>query len=100
MMLIVIPPKCVNLLLRIRQRCEPMHVQTFFAEASVERFDDGVVRGLASPAEVENDAIGIRPEVHRRTDEFRTVVAVDPLRQAASKRRRSRVATTSRPLRP
>ena len=50
MILIVVPPKHVDLLLRVLERREPMHVQTFLPEPPVERFDGGVVRGLAAPA--------------------------------------------------
>ena len=38
--------------------------------------------GLPPPAEVENHAIGIRPQIHRGTDELRAVVTVNALRQA------------------
>ena len=83
MMLIVVPPKCVDLLLRILDRREPMHVQTLFAESSVEGFDGRVVRRLAATTEVDDDAVGVHPQVHRRADELGAVIAVDPLRQAA-----------------
>jgi hypothetical protein len=39
-------------------------------------------RWLASPAEVENHAIRVRPEIHHRTDELRAVVVVDALWQS------------------
>ena len=45
MMLIVVPPKCVDLLLRVVERGEPVHVQTLFAEPAVEGFDRRVVYG-------------------------------------------------------
>ena len=84
-MLIVVPPKRIDLLLRVVDRCEPMYVQAFFTEPPVERFDGGIVGRLAPATEVENDAVGIRPEIHRGTDELRTVVTVDALGQAALK---------------
>ena len=83
MILIVVPPKRLDLLLRVLERREPMHVQTFLPEPSVERFDGGVVRGLAAPTEVQDDAVGVGPAVHRRADELGPVVAVDPLGQPA-----------------
>src|SRR5229473_2829661 len=46
MMLIVVPPERVDLLLGVVDRCEPVHVQAFFAEPSVERFDRRVVSRL------------------------------------------------------
>ena len=98
MMLIVVPPKRINLLLRVVDRREPMHVQTFFAESSVERLDRRVVRRLAPTTEIENDAVGICPEIHCGADELRAVVAVDPLRQPAfeaqSLERGHNIATT------
>ena len=83
MMLIVVPPKRIDLLLRVLERREPVHVQTFFAEPSIKRFDGGVVGRLATAAEVEDHAVGVRPQVHRGTHELGAVVAVDPLRQSA-----------------
>src|SRR5215207_8782887 len=83
MMLIVVPPKRIDLLLRVLHRCKPVHVQTLFPEAPVERLDRRVVRRLAAAAEVEDDSVGVRPQVHRGTDELGPVVAVNPLRQSA-----------------
>ena len=60
-----------------------MHVQAFFAEPAVERLNRGIVGRLAPPTEVEDDAVGVHPQVHRRADELRAVVAVDALRQSA-----------------
>src|SRR5215467_4438709 len=97
-MLIVVPPKRIDLLLRVVHRRKPMHVQTLFAEPSVERFDGRVVGRFASTTEVEDDPFGVRPEIHRGTDELGTVVAVDALRQSAleaeSLERGDDVATT------
>ena len=75
MMLIVVPPKCINLLLRILKRRKPMYVQAFFTEAPVERFDRGIVRRLAASTEGEDDAVRIRPQIHRGADELRAVIA-------------------------
>jgi hypothetical protein len=83
MMLIVVPPKRVDFLLRVVERREPMHVQTFFPESSIEGFDGRVVRRFAPPAEVQDDTMGVGPQIHRRTDELGAIVAVDALGQAA-----------------
>jgi hypothetical protein len=69
-MLIVVPPKRIDLLLRIRDRGEPMHVQAFFAEPSVERLDRRVVGRLAPATEFENDTILVGPKIDRRADDF------------------------------
>ncbi len=82
MMLIVVPPKRVDLLLRILDGREPMHVQTLFAESSVERFDGGIVGWFAQTTEVEDHAVRVRPQIHRGADELRAVVAIDALGQA------------------
>src|SRR5262245_31720622 len=82
MVLIVGPPKRVDLLLRVVDGREPMHVQAFFPEPTVERFDGRIVRGPAATAEVEYDAVRVRPPVHRGADELTAVIAVDALRQA------------------
>jgi hypothetical protein len=74
MMLIVVPPKCVNLLLGVLQGVEPVDVQAFFTEASVERLDRRIVRRFASSTEIQNDAVRVRPEVHRRADELGAIV--------------------------
>ena len=74
MMLIVVPPKRVDLLLRVLERREPMHVQALFAKPPVERLDGGVVRRLASTAEIKNDPVAVRPQIHRGADELRAVI--------------------------
>ena len=80
MVLIVVPPKRVDLLLRILKGSEPVDVQTLFAEAAVERLDRRVVRGLATATEVQYDAVGVRPQIHGAADKLCPVVAVDALR--------------------
>ena len=41
---------------------EPMLVQAFKTNASVEAFDEGIVRGPAGSAEVQDDAVRIGPQ--------------------------------------
>jgi hypothetical protein len=53
MMLIVVPPKRIDLVLCVLERREPVHVQTLLSEPAIEGFDRGVVRRLAASAEVE-----------------------------------------------
>ena len=59
------------------------HIQALFPEATVKGFDRRVVGRLPTSAEIPNDGVGVRPQIHRGTDEFAAVVAVDPLWQAA-----------------
>ena len=53
MILIVVPPKRVDLLLRVLERREPMHVQTFLPEPPVERFVGGILplQGRSAPCQ-------------------------------------------------
>ncbi len=83
MMLIIVPPKRIDLLLRVLQRQEPMRVQAVRAKPTVERFDRGIVGRFATSAEVQNDPIRVGPEVHRRADELCPVVTIDALRQSS-----------------
>jgi len=56
--LIIVPPKRIDLLQRVLQPRAPVDVKTLLAEPAVERFDRGVVRPLAPTTEVEADAMG------------------------------------------
>src|SRR5262252_10073150 len=82
MVLVVVPPKRVDLLLGILQGCEPMDVETFLPEPSVERLDRGIVRWLAAATKVQHDAMSVRPQIHRGADKLGPVVAVDALGRA------------------
>src|SRR4029453_2620526 len=58
MMLIVVPPKSVDLLLGVLERREPVDVQAFFPKATVERFNGRVVGRLTPTTEVQDGAVG------------------------------------------
>jgi len=59
--LVVVSAPNLQLFGRIRKREEPVGVQAFGPEASVERLDEGVVCRFAGPREVEGDAVGVGP---------------------------------------
>lgn len=61
--LVVVTAPSLQLFGRIRKRQEPVGVQTLGPEAAVEGLDEGIVRRLAGPAEVQGDAVGIGAEV-------------------------------------
>ena len=46
-----------------------MCAKTLVSQTAVEGFDEGVVGGLAGPAEVDRDPIGLGPEIAFRTPE-------------------------------
>lgn len=83
MVLIVVPSKRIDLLLGVLERRKPVHVQTLLSEPAIERLDRGIVRRFAPATEVQDHAVGVRPQIHHRADELRPIVAVDPLRQPA-----------------
>ena len=61
---------------------EPMLVQAFKANASVEAFDEGIVSGFARSAEVQDDAVRIGPQVELARGELAAVVHPDASRFA------------------
>ena len=64
-MLIVVDPPRFDLHLRVVERCELVHVQALVAEAPVERFNEGILNGLARTNEIES---GLQALNGRRED--------------------------------
>lgn len=62
---IVVDPPRLDRRLRLFQGIEPMEVETLVAEAAVERLDEGIIRRLARPGELELDAVAVRPGIQR-----------------------------------
>ena len=56
-----------------------MLVQTFGAEAAIERLDERIVSWLARPRTVEHNAALIGPEVHFARDELAALIDTDCL---------------------
>src|SRR6185503_10595907 len=75
--LIVVDAPGFDLGLRIRDRCELMHVQTLVAQASVERFNEGVFHRFPWADEVELDATQEGPVLKGARHEFRAVIDRD-----------------------
>ena len=67
---VVAPPPGLDQPLRLRQRSEPMDIQTFIPERPVERFDIGIFGRLAWPAEVDPDTMMAGPEIDQSTGEL------------------------------
>jgi len=53
---------------------EPMLVQAFKANASIGAFDEGIVRGFAGSAEVQDDTVRIGPQAELARGELAAVV--------------------------
>lgn len=60
--IVVLAPN-LHLFARICKAQEPMRVQAFSAETTVEGFDEHIVGGLSRPAEVECDAAPVSPQI-------------------------------------
>ena len=56
-----------------------MLVQTFRPEASIEGFDEGIVRWLAGPGEVKDHPALVGPEIHVARDELAALIDPDRL---------------------
>ena len=71
------PAPRLDLGLCVGQRQEPVHVKTLISQTAGEGFHEGVVGGLAGPAEVERDPVLVNPTIERLRDELRTVIDAD-----------------------
>jgi hypothetical protein len=60
---VVVLAPILHLFSRVRKRQKPMRVQTFNAEATIERFDECIVGGLSRSGKVERDTTLIRPQI-------------------------------------
>ena len=65
---------------------EPMGVQTLGPQAPVEGLDEGVVSRFARPGEIQDDIVGIGPQIQIPGDKFRALINPDRLRIAGSRR--------------
>jgi hypothetical protein len=62
-LLVVVSTPSLACLPRVVEAHEPVCVQTFGAELAVKGFDEGIVRRLAWPGEVERDAALVSPQI-------------------------------------
>ena len=80
--LVVVSAPSLQLFLRIRKRQEPVGVQAFRPQASIEGLDEGIVGRLAGAGEVERDTVGIGPQIKIARDELGSLIDPDRLRIA------------------
>lgn len=80
--LVIVPSPSIDLLAGIVNGFEPMRVQAFLAEPSVEGFDDRIISRLPAAAEIHSHVIGVCLEIHLRAGKLRSIVRCDPLRKA------------------
>jgi hypothetical protein len=77
---VVVAPPSLDLFLSILQAQKSVLIQAFLPETAVERFDEGVIRGLPRPGKVQDHAMGVGPQVDFLGDKLRAVVQPDALR--------------------
>ena len=80
--LVVVPAPSLAFSDRVVEAHEPVLVQAFRPELAVEGLDERVVRWFAGPAEVERDAVGVRPQIQVAGDELAALVDADRRRIA------------------
>jgi hypothetical protein len=73
-MVVVVLPPGVQGLLGVDETQEPALRQALLSEPPIEGLDEGIVAGLAGPAEVELDAVPVRPVVEGAPGELGAVV--------------------------
>ena len=56
---------------------EPMSVQAFLMELSVEAFDESIVGRLAGTGEVKNDTLLVSPQIQIAGDKLTAIVHTD-----------------------
>jgi len=59
---------------------EPMGVQALGPQTPVEGLDEGVVSRFARPGEIQDDIVGIGPQIQIPRDEFRALIDPNRLR--------------------
>ena len=65
---------------------EPMGVKTLGPQTSVESLDEGVVSRFARSGEIQDDVVGIGPQIQIPRDKLRALIDPDRLRIPASRR--------------
>ena len=65
---------------RILERKEPIDVQALIAKATVEGFDERIIRWFSGTREVQRHLVVVSPLVKRLRNEFAAVVDLDSLR--------------------
>src|SRR5205809_4639624 len=77
--LVVVYTPSLAFSLRLVEAEEPVRVQTLGSELAVERLDEGIVRRLAWPREVERHVVHVGPQIELLAHELRSVVDADRL---------------------
>src|SRR6201996_4709424 len=75
--LIVVSTPSLAFFDRLVEAHEPVCIQALGPEASVEGFDERIVRRLARPREVQGDAVGVGPKIKIARDELGSLVDPD-----------------------
>jgi len=71
--LVVVSTPILQLFAGVGKAHEPVGIQALGPELAVERLDEPIVGGFAGPREVQNDVVGIGPEIEIPGDELTAV---------------------------
>jgi hypothetical protein len=83
-LVIVMLAKLPELVPRILQRREPLHIQTLVSQTAIETLDESVLHRMAWPNKAQLHVIGNGPSLQRTTGKFTAIVHGNALRQTAS----------------
>ena len=75
--LVIVSTPILKLCARVGHRQEPVRVQAFRSQSTVERFNEGVVRRLARPREIKRHALQVSPQIKLTRDELAALVDPD-----------------------
>jgi hypothetical protein len=76
-LLVVVAAPSLDLLCSILQAQKPVFIQTLLPKPAVERFNEGIVRGLPRPGKIQDHPMSISPQVNFLGDKLRAVVYPD-----------------------
>src|SRR6516162_9438252 len=79
---VLVSAPILHFFLRVCKAQEPVGIEAFLPEASIERFDEGIVCGFAGPGEVQRDAALIGPDVKISRHELAALIDTDRRRES------------------
>ena len=79
-LLIIVAAPIFDLFFSILQAQKPVLIQALLPKTAVKRFDERIFRGLPRLGEIQDQAMGIGPQVKFFGDGLQTIVRLDGLR--------------------
>jgi len=78
-LLVVIDPPSFDRLSSLDQVLEPVLVEAFLPQPTIERLDERIIGGLARTTEIERHLIEVSPPIERLRDKLRAVIDANRL---------------------